>query len=44
MPIKEIWGKERALRLGNGTYLKVYPHSHGTDGFFAAVLRLPPRT
>jgi 16S rRNA (cytosine967-C5)-methyltransferase len=44
MPIKEIWGKERALRLGDGTYLKVYPHSHGTDGFFAAVLRLPPRT
>ena len=44
MPLKEIWGKERALRLGDGTYLKVYPHSHGTDGFFAAVLRLPPRT
>jgi 16S rRNA (cytosine967-C5)-methyltransferase len=43
MPIKEIWGKERALRLGDGTYLKVYPHSHGTDGFFAAVLRLRPR-
>jgi len=42
MPLKEIWGKERALRLGDGTYLKVYPHSHGTDGFFAAVLRLPP--
>jgi len=43
MSLKEIWGKERALRLGDGTYLKVYPHSHGTDGFFAAVLRLPPR-
>ncbi len=43
MPLKEIWGKERALCLGDGTYLKVYPHSHGTDGFFAAVLRLPPR-
>ena len=44
MPLKEIWGKERAGRLGDGTYLKVYPHSHATDGFFAAVLRLPPRT
>jgi 16S rRNA (cytosine967-C5)-methyltransferase len=43
MPVKEIWGKERALRLGDGTYLKVYPHSHGSDGFFAAVLRRPPR-
>jgi 16S rRNA (cytosine967-C5)-methyltransferase len=43
MPLKEIWGKERASRLGDGTYLKVYPHRHGTDGFFAAVLRLPPK-
>ncbi len=44
MPIKEIWGKERALRLGDGTYLKVFPHRHGSDGFFAGVLRLPPRS
>ena len=43
MPLKEIWGKERASRLGDGTYLKVFPHRHGSDGFFAAVLRLPPR-
>ena len=43
MPLKEIWGKERAGRLGDGTYLKVFPHRHGSDGFFAAVLRLPPR-
>jgi len=42
MPLKEIWGKERASRLGDGTYLKVYPHRQGCDGFFAAVLRLPP--
>ena len=40
MPLKEIWGKERAGRLGDGTYLKVFPHRHGSDGFFAAVLRL----
>ena len=44
MSLKEIWGKERASRLGDGNYLRVYPHTHGTDGFFAAVLRLPPRT
>jgi 16S rRNA (cytosine967-C5)-methyltransferase len=43
MPLKEIWGKERASQLGDGTYLKVYPHRHGSDGFFAAILRLPPR-
>jgi 16S rRNA (cytosine967-C5)-methyltransferase len=44
MPIKEIWGKERALRLGDGTYFKVFSHRHGSDGFFAGVLRLPPRS
>jgi len=44
MPLKEIWGKERAMRMGDGKYLKIYPHSHSTDGFFAAVLRLPPQT
>ncbi len=37
--IKEIWGRERAERVGDGTYLEVLPHRHGTDGFFAAVLR-----
>jgi len=39
MPLREIWGKERAGRLGDGDFLKVYPHRHGTDGFFAAVMR-----
>jgi 16S rRNA (cytosine967-C5)-methyltransferase len=39
MPLKEIWGQERAARLGDGMHLKVYPHTHDTDGFFAAVLR-----
>jgi 16S rRNA (cytosine967-C5)-methyltransferase len=41
MPLKDIWGKERAGRVGDGNYLKVLPHRHGTDGFFAAVLRRP---
>jgi 16S rRNA (cytosine967-C5)-methyltransferase len=44
MPLKEIWGTERASRLGDGTYLKVFPHRHGSDGFFTAVLRRRPRT
>ncbi len=41
MPAKAVWGKERASRIcdESGTFLKVTPHRHGTDGFFAAVLR-----
>jgi 16S rRNA (cytosine967-C5)-methyltransferase len=41
MPLKDIWGKARAGRVGDGSFLKVFPHRHGTDGFFAAVLRRP---
>jgi 16S rRNA (cytosine967-C5)-methyltransferase len=39
MPLKEIWGKDRAARLGDGTFLRLLPHRSDTDGFFAAVLR-----
>jgi 16S rRNA (cytosine967-C5)-methyltransferase len=41
VPTKEIWGGERARALGDadGTFLEVRPDRHGTDGFFAAVLR-----
>jgi 16S rRNA (cytosine967-C5)-methyltransferase len=41
MPVKEIWGKERASRVSDasGEMLELLPHRHGTDGFFAAVLR-----
>lgn len=44
MPIKEILGKARAAQIGDstGTFLKLLPHRHGTDGFFAAVLRRMP--
>lgn len=41
MPLKDIWGKDRAGRVGDGNFLKLFPHRHGTDGFFAAVLRRP---
>lgn len=39
MPAKEILGSERAARMGDGTFLRTWPHRHGTDGFFAAVMR-----
>jgi 16S rRNA (cytosine967-C5)-methyltransferase len=35
-PVGEILGNERAA-LGMGDYLELWPHQHGTDGFFAAV-------
>jgi 16S rRNA C967 or C1407 C5-methylase (RsmB/RsmF family) len=37
--MKEIWGKARAKELGDETCLRLFPHTHDTDGFFAAVLR-----
>ncbi|HTA20921.1 MAG TPA: RsmB/NOP family class I SAM-dependent RNA methyltransferase [Polyangia bacterium] len=39
VPVKEIWGKERAAGVGDGLSLRLYPHTHDTDGFFAAVMR-----
>ncbi len=42
MPLKTFLGKERALAIGDGTDLRLGPHTHGTDGFYAAVLRRRP--
>jgi 16S rRNA (cytosine967-C5)-methyltransferase len=39
VPAKEILGRARAEQIGDGVRLRLYPHVHGTDGFFAAVLR-----
>jgi 16S rRNA (cytosine967-C5)-methyltransferase len=39
VPVKEIWGRERAERMGDGQTLQLSPNRHDTDGFFAAVLR-----
>jgi 16S rRNA (cytosine967-C5)-methyltransferase len=36
---REILGRERALAIGDGTVLRLLPHVHDTDGFFAAVVR-----
>jgi 16S rRNA (cytosine967-C5)-methyltransferase len=43
MPAKMVWGKQRADAIcdSSGSFLKVEPKTHGTDGFFAAVLRKP---
>ncbi|HEU4733608.1 MAG TPA: RsmB/NOP family class I SAM-dependent RNA methyltransferase [Kofleriaceae bacterium] len=38
VPLTEILG-ERARALGDGTAFTVTPHRHGTDGFYAQVLR-----
>jgi 16S rRNA (cytosine967-C5)-methyltransferase len=43
MPLREIWGKQRAAEVGDGTFLRLVPHVHDTDGFFAAVLRRPEK-
>jgi 16S rRNA (cytosine967-C5)-methyltransferase len=39
--IVEILGKERGQAVSDpsGTWLRMLPHRHGSDGFFAAVLR-----
>ncbi|HSS37671.1 MAG TPA: RsmB/NOP family class I SAM-dependent RNA methyltransferase, partial [Polyangia bacterium] len=39
VPVKEIWGRERAEQVGDGSVLRLLPQRHDTDGFFAAVLR-----
>lgn len=35
----EVLGFEGAEELVSGPYLRLFPHRHGTDGFFAAVLQ-----
>ncbi|MEO6950355.1 MAG: methyltransferase domain-containing protein [Polyangia bacterium] len=37
--LKEILGKDRAMKMGDGTVLRTDPAHHAADGFFAAVLR-----
>jgi 16S rRNA (cytosine967-C5)-methyltransferase len=39
IPLSAHLDRERAAVLGDGIHLIVTPHRHGTDGFFAAVLR-----
>jgi 16S rRNA (cytosine967-C5)-methyltransferase len=39
VPVKEIWGRDRAETIGDGLTLRLTPDRHDTDAFFAAVLR-----
>jgi len=41
LPAYEILEKQKinVENIDNSSYLKLYPHIHGTDGFFAAVLQ-----
>ncbi len=41
VPLVTLW-PDRAAALGDGRHLLVRPDRHGTDGFFAAVLRRRP--
>ncbi len=45
VPAREVLGGALGDRVctSDGRYLKLFPHVHGTDGFFAAVLREPRR-
>jgi len=39
VPLSEVVGADRAERIGADGVLRLEPHRHGTDGFYAAVLR-----
>jgi 16S rRNA (cytosine967-C5)-methyltransferase len=41
VPPKDVWGSARAAPITDttGRFLELLPHQHGTDGFFAAVVR-----
>jgi 16S rRNA (cytosine967-C5)-methyltransferase len=45
-PLAPLLGAERTAALGapaDATRLQLYPHRHGTDGFFLAVLERASR-
>ncbi len=39
VPADSVLGFEAAKELVSGPYLRTFPHRHGSDGFFAAVLK-----
>ena len=39
-PVSEELGAELGAKVSRDGYLRLYPHQHGTDGFFGACLVL----
>ncbi len=39
MPAGDVLGPELGPKVTRGGFLRTYPHRHGTDGFFGAVLK-----
>ena len=37
-PVTELLGPELGAKVSSGPFLRLAPHTHGTDGFFGAVL------
>jgi 16S rRNA (cytosine967-C5)-methyltransferase len=37
-PVAELLGAELGAKVTRGGFLRLFPHQHGTDGFFGAVL------
>jgi 16S rRNA (cytosine967-C5)-methyltransferase len=41
VPARDVLAEQR-IDLDTGDFLSLWPHKHGTDGFFAAVLERVP--
>jgi len=39
VPLQDVLGVERAKMLGDGDTLRLFPHRHGTDGFFTSIMQ-----
>lgn len=39
VPLQEVLGADRARQLGDGDTLRLFPHRHGTDGFFTSIMK-----
>jgi len=44
VPVAEVLARRRIPLADAGDHLRLWPHRHGTDGFFAAVLERSPGT
>ena len=42
VPVRDVLARQGVKLRGCDDYLRLYPHVHGTDGFFAAVMQRAP--